>query len=148
MKPENSDAKQGNPGQWRPGQSGNPSGKPRGAINRTTRAVLELLDGESEALTRKAVELAMDGDTTALRICMERIAPPVKDAPISVTLPTVEGAEDAPKAMAAVLDAMANGQITPSEAGAVAGIVEAYRRSVETAELERRIAALEAENGE
>ncbi len=51
-------------------------GKPKGARHRATLAALELLDGEAEALTRKAVELALEGDTTALRLCLERMAPP------------------------------------------------------------------------
>src|SRR5262245_41119418 len=52
------------------GQSGCPAGKPRGARHRTTLAAEALLDGEAEALTRKAVELALNGDSTALRLCL------------------------------------------------------------------------------
>jgi hypothetical protein len=104
---------------------------------------MELLDGEADALTRKAVEMALAGDTTALRLCLERLAPPAKDKPVSVQLPSLVGAEDASKAMAVVVDAMASGEITPSEAAAVAGVVETYRRTVETADIERRLAALE-----
>ena len=52
---------------YKPGQSGNPKGKPKGALNHATRTVLELLDGEAEALTRKAVEKALEGDGVALR---------------------------------------------------------------------------------
>jgi hypothetical protein len=54
------------------------STKPKGNRHKVTMAVQGLLDGEAEALTRKCVELAMDGDTTALRLCMERLAPAVK----------------------------------------------------------------------
>jgi hypothetical protein len=125
------------------GVSGNPAGKAPGTRHHATRAVLSLLDGEADALTRKAVELALKGDTTALRLCLERLAPPAKDRPISVSLPPLAGAEDASKAMAAVVGAMASGEITPSEAGAVAAVVETYRRTVETADIERRLAALE-----
>jgi hypothetical protein len=142
MEVENSGKKQGR-GRWRSGESGNPSGKPHGARNHATRAVMELLDGEADALTRKAVEMALAGDTTALRLCLERLAPPAKDKPVSVQLPSLVGAEDASKAMAVVVDAMASGEITPSEAAAVAGVVETYRRTVETADIERRLAALE-----
>ena len=60
---------------------GNP-GKPTGTRHRATRAVAELLDGESGALTRKALEMALAGDTTALRLCLERIAPPRRDSPV------------------------------------------------------------------
>ncbi len=125
------------------GQSGNPAGKPKGALNHSTRAVQALLDGESEALTRKAIDMALDGDTVALRLCLERLAPPVKDKPISVSLPPMGGAVDASQIMASVVSAMACGEITPSEAAAVAGVVETYRRTVETVDIERRLTVLE-----
>ena len=76
-----------NNGRFRPGQSGNPSGKPKGARNRLTLACEALLEGEGEALTRKAIELALDGDTVALRLCLDRICPPAKERPISIELP-------------------------------------------------------------
>src|SRR3954462_15113406 len=61
----------GRPGTFRPG---NP-GRPAGARNRATLAPLALLEGEAEALTRRCVELALAGDTTALRLCLERLLP-------------------------------------------------------------------------
>ena len=57
------------------GRSGNPGGRRRGSRNRTTLAAAVLLEGQSEALTRKAVELALAGDPVALRLCIERILP-------------------------------------------------------------------------
>lgn len=126
-----------------PGQSGNPAGKAKGTRHHATRAVLAMLDGEADTLTRTAIDLALAGDTVALRLCLERIAPPVKDKPIAVDLPALTSAEDASKAMAAIVGAMADGTITPSEAAAVAGVVETYRRTVETADIERRLAVLE-----
>ncbi len=77
-------------GQFKPGQSGNPKGRTKGARHRATLAALALLDGEAEALTRKAVDLALEGDTVALRLCLERIAPPRKDAPVSFALPEMK----------------------------------------------------------
>jgi hypothetical protein len=128
---------------WKPGQSGNPSGRPKGALNHTTRAVLALLGGEAEALTRKAIERALEGDTVALRLCLERLAPPAKDKPISLSLPLMRCAEDASKALAGVLEAMSKGKITPSEATATAGLIETYRRTLETTDFEKRLVALE-----
>jgi hypothetical protein len=61
---------------FRPGQSGDPAGKPKGARNRATVAAEALLEGEAEMLTRKAIELGLSGDTTALRLCLERLMPP------------------------------------------------------------------------
>src|SRR5215469_6310208 len=67
----------GNPaGRFQKGQSGNPKGRPPGVRNKATEAAEMLLDGEAEALTRRAVERALEGDATALRLCLERIIPP------------------------------------------------------------------------
>jgi hypothetical protein len=121
---------------------GNP-GKPAGARHKATQAALALLDGEAGALTRKAVEMALEGDTTALRLCLERIAPPRRDAPVQFTLPRMETARDAARAAGAVLEAVAAGELTPTEGAHLMGLVEAYRRALETTELEARVAALE-----
>ena len=61
---------------FRPGTSGNPSGRPAGSRHKTTLAIEALLDGDAEKLTRKAVDMALGGDTVALRLVMDRIAPP------------------------------------------------------------------------
>ena len=121
---------------------GNP-GKPKGTRHKATRAALALLEGEADALTRQAVTLALDGDTTALRLCLERIAPPKKDAPVQFDLPPMQSAADAAKAAGAVLDAVAAGDLTPTEGAHIMGLVETYRRTLETTELEARVAALE-----
>jgi hypothetical protein len=121
---------------------GNP-GRPRGARHKATQAVLALLDGEAEALTRQAVKLALDGETTALRLCLERIAPPRRDAPVRFELPRMETARDAAKAAGAVLEAVASGDLTPTEGTHVMALVEGFRRTLETSEIEGRVAALE-----
>jgi len=121
---------------------GNP-GKPQGARHRATQAALALLDGEAEALTRQAVTMALGGDTTALRLCLERIAPPRKDVAVTFDLPRMETAFDAAKAAGAVLGAVADGELTPTEGAHIMALVETYRRTLETTELEARLAALE-----
>jgi len=127
----------------RPFEPGNP-GRPIGARNRTTLAVEALLDGQHEALTKTAIEKALEGDTTALRLCLDRIAPARRDAPISFDLPSVRSAEDATAASAAVIEAVACGEITPDEAGRVMALLTAHKGILEAGDLERRIAALEA----
>lgn len=122
--------------------AGNP-GKPKGARHRATQAALALLDGEAEALTRQAVTMALDGDTTALRLCLERIAPPRKDAPVIFDLPRMQSAADAARAAGAVLDAVADGDLTPIEGAHIMALVETYRRTLELSEIELRLAALE-----
>lgn len=122
--------------------AGNP-GKPRGARHKATQAALALLEGEADALTRRAVEVALSGDVSALRLCLERIAPPRRDAPVQFTLPSMETARDAARAAGAVLEAVAAGELTPTEGAHLMALVETYRRTLETTELEARVAALE-----
>lgn len=121
---------------------GNP-GRPRGTRLRVTRAVEELMEGEAEALTRKAIEMALGGDTTAIRLCMERIAPPRKDAPVEFGLPSMETATEAAQAASAVLKSVSEGVLTPVEGASVMSLVDSYRRTLEVSELENRIVALE-----
>ncbi len=82
----------------------------------------------------------------AIRLCLERILPAVKSRPIEIDLPPVETAEDITAAQGAVIAAMARGEITPDDAGTIAGVLEARRRAIETVELEKRIDALERES--
>lgn len=123
---------------------GNP-GRPRGARHKVTEAVQALLDGQTEALTQAAIDKALEGDVTALRLCLDRIAPPRKDAPVSFDLPEIETMEDAATAARAILRAVADGEVTPLEAASVMAIVEQFRRTLETTDLEKRITALEAQ---
>ena len=129
---------------FQPGRSGNPAGKPRGTRHKATRAVEALLEGESEALTRKAIEKALEGDGVALRLCLDRIAPPRKDAPITFELPPIRTAADTVSASAALLSAVSAGEVTPDEAGRVMALLTSHRALVETGDLEARLAALEA----
>jgi hypothetical protein len=128
---------------FKPGQSGNPKGRAKGSRNQMTLAMEALLDGESEALTRKAIELALGGDITALRLCLDRVLPPRKDRPISFEMPAIATVEDAPAAMAAITSAVANGDITATEAADVSRLVETYVRAVEASDLEKRLRAIE-----
>lgn len=121
---------------------GNP-GKPKGTRHRTTQAVEALLDGEAEALTRKAVELALEGDTTALRLCLERIAPPRREAPVNVEIPVIETAGDLPKAIAVLLQAAGRGDLTPGEAGRLAALVGEAGKAIELHDIELRLQRLE-----
>jgi hypothetical protein len=119
------------------------AGRPKGARNKATQAVLALLEGEAHALTRKAIEMALAGDGVALRLCLDRIAPPRKDIPVQFQLPRMKTAHDAAEGAGAVLGAVAVGELTPTEGTVVMALVDAFRRTLETTELEARLAALE-----
>ncbi|MEO0621305.1 MAG: DUF5681 domain-containing protein [Pseudomonadota bacterium] len=121
---------------------GNP-GRPKGARHKATRTAEALLDGEAEALTRKAIEAALGGDTTALRLCLDRILPARKGRPVQFEIGALENTQDLAGASRRLLEAVANGDLTPEEAQAVGSVIEATRRMLETEELERRISVLE-----
>ena len=126
-------------GQFKPGQSGNPAGKPLGTRNKTTRAIEALLEGEAEELTRKAIELAKAGDLAALRLCLDRIV----DRHIPFKLPKLEKPEDAVAAAAAIVEAVAGAELTPSEAAEMMKLVEGYTTILEAEDHEQRLRALE-----
>jgi hypothetical protein len=130
---------------FKAGQSGNPSGRPKGSLNKATLAAQALLDGEAEVLTRKLVELAQNGNPMALRLCLERILPPRKDRPINFILPDIKGAGDLLRVLQAILVAVARGEITPGEGQILTGMLDVYRKGLETADLEARVTALEKE---
>jgi hypothetical protein len=124
------------------GRSGNPAGRRLGSRNRATLAAQALLAGEAEALTRKAVEAALAGDPTAMRLCLERILP--RERAVEFALPPIESAADVARAMGAVTAALAQGQITPSEAQAVARVITTFVHMIETSDFDQRLQALEA----
>ena len=128
---------------WQPGQSGNPAGRPQGSKHQATLAAEALLDGEAEALTRKAVEKALEGDTTALRLCLERLVPPRRDRAVPIDLPSMESAKDALKAKAAIFAAVGCGQISVAEAQSLSGLIDGFVKTVELTEFEARIDELE-----
>jgi hypothetical protein len=129
------------------GQSGNPAGRPPGARNKATIMAEMLLQGEVEAMTRVAIERAKAGDLAALRMCLDRAAPPCKHRTIAFALPPLESAQDAASALAAITAAVAAGELTPSEAGELFKLVDGFARMLEAKNLEQRVAKLEREVG-
>jgi len=138
----------GNPkGRFSKGQSGNPNGRPAGARNKATETAELLLDGEAAALTRKAVERALEGDAMALRLCLDRIIPARRGRTVQLGVPPVRGVADLGSTMAAVTTAATQGAITPGEAAELARVVQIFVRAVEASDFERRLQQLENAHG-
>jgi hypothetical protein len=128
------------------GQSGNPEGRPPGSRNKATLLIEQLLDDATKDITKKAIELAKAGDSTALRLCMDRIVPARKDRHIAFKLPKMESPEHAVKAAAAIVEAVAGAELTPSEAAEMMKLVEGYTGILEAEDHEQRLRALEGNN--
>lgn len=132
------------PAAWKPGQSGNPAGKPKGSRNHATRAVLALLEGEAETITRVAIEAAKAGDMMAVRLVLDRLVPNAKERTVELPdMPDTSTSAGVSQAQQRILESVAAGAITPGEANTLAGVLEQRRKALETVELEQRIAALE-----
>ena len=132
---------------FRKGQSGNPAGRPPGARNRATAAIAAveaMLDNEAEAVIRKLLDLALGGDRVALRLVADRILAPRRERPVHLELPLMHDAEEIAAAMAGLTSAAAAGALSPGEAADFARVAEIQLRAVAVADLERRVAALEA----
>ena len=134
----------------RPFEPGNKKGigRPVGSRNNATILLEKMMADDGEKVVQAVLIAAQAGDMTAARLVLDRICQPRKGRAIKLDLPKVETAADLMGAMGVVVDAMAQGEISPDEATAVGGVLELRRKSIETAELEARIVALEAKAGE
>jgi hypothetical protein len=126
------------------GQSGNPSGRPRGSRNRATILFQNVLEDDAEAIARKAVDMAKAGDIAAIRICMDRLAPARRNDAIVFELPPIERATDTVVAAATIVAAVAAGDLAPSEAADLAKVMDIYLRALATGSFEERLAQLES----
>ncbi|WP_400769360.1 DUF5681 domain-containing protein [Methylosinus sporium] len=129
------------------GQSGNPAGKPKGARSKATMLAEKLMQGDAKEVVEAVLKAAKGGDMTAARIIMDRIAPARRDNPVTFDMPKIERPADAVAAGAAILDAVANGDLTPDEAERLLKLLEGFVRMIETTELEERLKRLEERTG-
>ena len=133
--------------QFQKGQSGNPSGRPRGALNRATVLAQELLSARVESIAGKLIELAEGGDMRAIRVCMDRLVPVIKDQPITVELPPIEKPADSVEAAASIAAAVAAGDLTATEAAELVKVVDVYVRALDSKGFDERLSKLEKEIG-
>jgi Family of unknown function (DUF5681) len=139
---ENADAKQrGRP--FQRGVSGNPSGKPKGARHRTTIVAEKLMGEECDAIVQAVIEKAKAGDMVAAKIVLDRIVPIRKGAVVQLDLPEVKTSKGVAAALAALVHAMASGDVTPDEASTISSVLEIRRRAIETQEIDERLKKLE-----
>src|ERR1022692_23524 len=103
-------------GHFKNGTSGNPAGRPAGSRNKATLACEQLLDGKSEQLTTKLLEMALKGNIHAMRMCMDRTVPARKERCINLDLRPISSVQDLPIQFQDITSAVAEGRITPGEA--------------------------------
>ncbi|MBP6252008.1 MAG: hypothetical protein KA387_04595 [Rubrivivax sp.] len=128
------------PHAWRAGQSGNPRGRRPGSgeVAKLRAAIAEHVP----TIIERLVAAALQGDTGAARLLLERVCPPLKatEEPAPLALPDGTLTEQG----RAVLGAVAAGTLAPGQGAALLGAIGTLARVAEVDELERRLAALEA----
>jgi hypothetical protein len=127
---------------FQPGQSGNPSGRPRGSRNRRSLLAEKVYEERAQELVDKSIELALAGDGVALRVCMDRVLAPMRERTVEFELPAMANAADAVGAMSAVVRGIADGDLMPREAARLATVVQEFARTVGTAVIERELREL------
>jgi hypothetical protein len=134
-----------NKARGRPFPPGNKQGRgrPKGSRNKAKSPGQALLDEYAPHLMRKCIALAMQGDRSALRMCMERISPARRGACITMNLPAIKTAEDLEKAAEKVTQDIRRGEITPTEGGVMMNLFESRSRIMEKVQWEKRLEKLE-----
>ena len=128
-----------NTGAWKPGQSGNPFGRKSGAEK-----LRALLEPHREDLVAKAVSMALAGDPTALRIVIDRLAPPSRAEAPPVEIPGLADANTLTKKAGLLIDAIGAGLLAPDTGSQLLNALAAACKVAELDELAQRVAALEA----
>jgi hypothetical protein len=119
-------------------------GRRPGSRNRATLLVENLLNGEAEQLGRAAIALALAGDPTGLKLCLDRVSPVRRGRPTPFRLPAITTLADLPKASQGLLEAVADGTLTATEAGDLSKVLDSHLRALELTDIESRLRALEA----
>lgn len=126
---------------FKKGQSGNPKGRPRGSINRDQ--LRESVAKDLPDILRAMATAAKGGDTTAARLLLDRVLPPLKAMDSPAPLAPSHAPADLAGTAAAVLAALTSGEATPDQAASLASVLASLARVREITNLEQRIAALE-----
>jgi len=112
------------------GISGNLTGRPQGARHAALVALDAIGSAAATAILERVILDAKAGDMRAAEIVLGRIWPARKGRAITLPLPDVRTAADVTEAMAAVIRAMAVGDLSPEEAVAVSAVIEGQRRAI------------------
>lgn len=125
-------------GQFLPGHSGNPAGRPRGSRNAPRLPLGDDLASIVDALVGKA----LDGDVPAAKLLMDRSFPRLRSTAAPVTVDCPRDAGPLPVAESILRAALA-GEIPPDTAAQLVGIASQVCRIAEVEELKVRLEALE-----
>lgn len=132
---------------FRRGKSGNPRGRRKGSKNKATLMSMAILNEDAEEITKSIVRKAIDGDETAMRLCLERLVGKAKGRPIELDLGDIQSNNGLLLAHGRIVTAIGNGSITPDEANTLLPVLESFSRCLQLSELDQRLKYLEQTMG-
>jgi len=129
---------------FKPGQSGNPDGRPKGSKDKRTE-YREMFQEHAEDLINKAVEMAKGGDSSMMKACLDRIVSPYRAVDPYVKLDDIEGTltEKGEK----IIMSMGSGELSPSDASSMLSALASQSRVIEIDDQEKRLRRLEEKYG-
>ena len=127
------------------GESGNPAGRPLGSRNKATLLAEAMFQGETETIIRMVLDKAKEGDMTAIRLCLERVYPRLRDRATVFDLPPINGAPGALAALTTIVAGVRGGDLTAAEGSELGKLVDHYLRALEAKDFEQRLHMLASE---
>jgi|ERR1051326_3845176 hypothetical protein len=116
---------------FQPGQSGNPSGRPPGSLNKKTLAAQALLDERAEEMVTNLMDRSKNGEPAAMRLVSDRLLPTGRNRLVAIELPVIKTPDDAELALTVVTDELAAGKLTIAEASALITLIDRMLRLAE-----------------
>jgi hypothetical protein len=113
-------------------------GRPQGSRNRTTLLAQEMLQSRAPEIVNKCLELALNGDSAAIRLCLERVAPVRSKRPVNLGALPMSTVAELSQASDLVLRKVISGELTILEARGMAQLIADRRKVLLVEEEEKR----------
>lgn len=123
---------------FKKGESGNQSGRPKGATNKRSR-MIELLEPKATELINRALDMALAGNEQMLKLLLDRVLPKLKDEPLSPINLVGNLSEKGEQVLALI----AKGELTTSEGTALMQAISTQAQLISIDELIKRVEQLE-----
>jgi len=131
---------------FQPGKSGNPNGRPKGAIGCRQKFFNDFIAPRKLPLLQRAYDLAIEGNDQMLKLLLDRLIPAKPlDEPLNIEMPPIDSKniETLLSYGEKVLKAISDNEITPDQGKSLMSIIDSQRKNIEIAQLVGRVEEIE-----
>lgn len=115
-----------------------------GSRNKVSLAADNIFDGESESLSRQAIDMALSGDRVMLKLCIDRVCPVKRSTPIKLPgLPKVKATKDLSKLTGFLLESVGSGKLSATDAEVLSRVVDKHSHALKLCDLAHRLQEVE-----